>query len=145
MFGLPYTIFCSIIYLTCSEAMIVYEEYKSSCVAFFIDAVKEFVFDQLSYGKHLPDDLISKLMTYICSESGTKKFSPIAEHALDPSPVIRSFLLKQLLERFVFYLGLYHSVYSPPSCSGGGHDPKLAFMGGLEFPISHGLPHGGLL
>ena len=74
------------------------ETYKSSCIAFFIDIVKEFVFDEQN-NQQLPDDIITKLMTYICSSTSTKKFSPMTEHELDPSPVIRSFLLKQLLER----------------------------------------------
>ena len=88
--------FCLLLFFR--ENLAVYEAYKSSCVAFFIDIVKEFVFEEQN-GQQLSEDVITKLMTYVCSSTGTKKFSPIAEHALDPSPVIRSFLLKQLLER----------------------------------------------
>ena len=74
-----------------------YESFKSYCVSFFIDVVKDFVFGDHN-NQHLSNEVIGKLMSYVCSSSGTKKFSPMAEHALDPSPVIRSFLLKQLLE-----------------------------------------------
>ena len=48
------------------------------------------------------DIILEKIMSYTFSSSGkqTREFSPIAEEA-DESPIIRSFILQQLMKRYV--------------------------------------------
>ena len=48
------------------------------------------------------DAILEKIMSYTFSSSGqkTREFSPIGEEA-DESPIIRSFILQQLMKRYI--------------------------------------------
>ncbi|XP_057290514.1 E3 ubiquitin-protein ligase rnf213-alpha-like isoform X3 [Hydractinia symbiolongicarpus] len=77
-----------------------YGEFKRRCLTYFVEIVTEFCFARDNFEVIHPD-VIKKIMGYAfhSSEHQTKEFSPIQEYALDPTPVIRSFLLQQLLKR----------------------------------------------
>ena len=52
-----------------------------------------------SMSKDLEQEAITLLMHYVIGHKSTetKDFSPFPDYAIDPTPVVRSFLLQQLL------------------------------------------------
>jgi len=52
-----------------------------------------------SASKDLEQEAISLLMRYVIGRQSTqtKDFSPFPDYGIDPTPVVRSFLLQQLL------------------------------------------------
>ena len=73
-------------------------ELRRRCKAFFMELVSIFCFGD-SVSKDLEQEAITLLMCYVIGHqsSQTKDFSPFPDHAIDPTPVVRSFLLQQLL------------------------------------------------
>ncbi|XP_022803330.1 E3 ubiquitin-protein ligase rnf213-alpha-like isoform X2 [Stylophora pistillata] len=73
-------------------------ELRRRCKAFFMELVSIFCFGD-SVSKDLEQEAITLLMCYVIGHqsSQTKDFSPFPDHAIDPTPVVRSFLLQLLL------------------------------------------------
>ena len=73
-------------------------ELRRRCNAFFMELVSVFCFDD-SVSKDLEKETITLLMRYVIGHQSTqtKDFSPFPDYAIDPTPVVRSFLLQQLL------------------------------------------------
>lgn len=75
------------------------EEFIKKCLSFFMEIVTEFSFSRDI--KELDEEVVKRMMNYAFNSSEhveTKPFSPV-KYALDPTPVIRSFILQQLLKR----------------------------------------------
>ncbi len=101
------------------EAVEQHRIFKGRLNAFFMDVLQGFVF----HGEEQPDDaVIEKLLSFVVTRElpkdklhqsrRTKQLSPFAGHCVDATPVIRSFILKLLLQGKVFskaqsYLNLY--------------------------------------
>ena len=62
-----------------------------------MELVALFCFDESSYD--LQEEALSHLMEYVIVQESTqtKDFSPFPDFQIDPTPVVRSFLLQQLL------------------------------------------------
>lgn len=77
------------------------ESFKKACTRFFVDVVAEFCFTENAL-KIENQEIIEKIMLYTFSPSkeSTKQFSPLQDD-IDKSPVIRSFILQQLLKQLV--------------------------------------------
>lgn len=62
-----------------------------------MELVSLFCFGESS--KDLEKEALSHLMQYVVGHqsSQTKDFSPFPDYGIDPTPVVRSFLLQQLL------------------------------------------------
>ena len=73
-------------------------ELRRRCNAFFMELVSIFCFDD-SASKDLEQEAIFLLMRYVIGRQSTqtKDFSPFPDYGIDPTPVVRSFLLQQLL------------------------------------------------
>ena len=73
-------------------------ELRRRCNAFFMELVSVFCFGD-SVSKDLEKEAITLLMRYVIGHQSTqtKDFSPFPDYAIDPTPVVRSFLLQQLL------------------------------------------------
>ncbi|PFX17552.1 E3 ubiquitin-protein ligase RNF213, partial [Stylophora pistillata] len=73
-------------------------ELRHRCNAFFMELVSIFCFGD-SVSKDLEQEAIALLMRYVVGHQSTqtKGFSPFPDHAIDPTPVVRSFLLQLLL------------------------------------------------
>ncbi|XP_065676513.1 E3 ubiquitin-protein ligase rnf213-alpha-like isoform X2 [Hydra vulgaris] len=74
------------------------EEFKKRCISFYAEVVAEFCFSRKDFDR-VDTNVIKNILDYVFSSKTTKVFSPIPDYALDPTPVIRSFLLQQLLQR----------------------------------------------
>ena len=74
------------------------EEFKKRCISFYAEIVTEFCFSRKDFSR-VKMDVIKKILDYVFSANTTKAFSPISDYALDSTPVIRSFLLQQLMQR----------------------------------------------
>ncbi|XP_065678763.1 E3 ubiquitin-protein ligase rnf213-alpha isoform X3 [Hydra vulgaris] len=74
------------------------EEFKKRCISFYAEIVAEFCFSRKDFDR-VDTNVIKNILDYVFSSKTTKLFSPIPDYALDPTPVIRSFLLQQLLQR----------------------------------------------
>ena len=74
------------------------EEFKKRCVSFYAEIVTEFCFARKDFNR-VSEDVIKIILDYVFSTNTTKAFSPISDYALDSTPVIRSFLLQQLIQR----------------------------------------------
>ncbi len=79
-----------------------HNDYKRRCNAFFMEMVARLCF----MGNSAPeDDVIKKLLSYVTQESKvkgqaqlqTRRLTPF-EDCIDPTPVVRSFLLQLLLK-----------------------------------------------
>ncbi|RMX46188.1 hypothetical protein pdam_00007847 [Pocillopora damicornis] len=77
-------------------------ELRRRCNAFFMELVSVFCFGD-SVSKDLEKETITLLMRYVIGHQSTqtKDFSPFPDYAIDPTPVVRSFLLQQLLRSSV--------------------------------------------
>lgn len=77
------------------------ELFKKHCTSFFIDVVTEFCFTKELLLTN-DNEVITRIMSYAFSSegTGTKQFSPLQDD-IDRSPVIRSFILQQLLNALV--------------------------------------------
>uniref|UniRef100_A0A7M5U071 RZ-type domain-containing protein n=1 Tax=Clytia hemisphaerica TaxID=252671 RepID=A0A7M5U071_9CNID len=77
---------------------------RENCLQFFIDVVVEFCFSKEAFERIDQETVIPHIMGYAFTQNaggGTKRFSPVEDYAIDDSPVIRSFILQQLLSREV--------------------------------------------
>ena len=81
-------------------------DFRRRCNSFFMELVSLFCFGAES--GVIDADLFSMFMSYVLQASSkTKAFSPFPEHGIDATPVVRSFLLQQLLRnRFGFFPSL---------------------------------------
>jgi len=71
-------------------------DFRRRCNSFFMELVSLFCFG--ADADVIDTDLFSMFMGYVLqSNSKTKDFSPFPEHGIDATPVVRSFLLQQLL------------------------------------------------
>ncbi|KAK2555497.1 E3 ubiquitin-protein ligase rnf213-alpha [Acropora cervicornis] len=71
-------------------------DFRRRCNSFFMDLVSLFCFG--AEAGVIDSDLFSMFMSYVLEgRSKTKAFSPFPEHGIDATPVVRSFLLQQLL------------------------------------------------
>ncbi|XP_068735057.1 LOW QUALITY PROTEIN: E3 ubiquitin-protein ligase rnf213-alpha-like [Montipora capricornis] len=72
-------------------------EYRRRCNAFFMELVSLFCFGESSRG--LEEDALSHLMRYVIGQQSTQTwyFSLFPDYRIDPTAVVRSFLLQQLL------------------------------------------------
>ncbi|XP_066922902.1 E3 ubiquitin-protein ligase rnf213-alpha-like [Clytia hemisphaerica] len=74
---------------------------RENCLQFFIDVVVEFCFSKEAFERIDQETVIPHIMGYAFTQNaggGTKRFSPVEDYH-DDSPVIRSFILQQLLSR----------------------------------------------
>ena len=77
-------------------------EFQRRCTAFFMEVVSNFCFAR-EEETPIDQEIIELMMTYVTkelksdSDEGTKQFSPFAEYGVDPIPVVRSYILQQLL------------------------------------------------
>ncbi|KAJ7339384.1 hypothetical protein OS493_005779 [Desmophyllum pertusum] len=71
-------------------------ELRRRCNAFFMELVSIFCFGD---SKDLEEDALFLLMRFVIGHQSTqtKDFSPFPDYGIDPTPVVRSFLLQQLL------------------------------------------------
>ncbi|XP_065675221.1 E3 ubiquitin-protein ligase rnf213-alpha-like isoform X3 [Hydra vulgaris] len=74
------------------------EEFKKRCILFYAEVVTEFCFSRKDFNR-VDTNVIENILNYVFTSKTTKVFSPIQDYALDSTPVIRSFLLQQLLQR----------------------------------------------
>lgn len=72
-------------------------KFLQCCNAFFMDIVSVFCFGEGI--RHLDPKVFEMLMGYVFGTefAETKQFSPIPGYGMDRSPVVRSFLLQQLI------------------------------------------------
>ena len=71
-------------------------DFRCRCNLFFMELVTLFCFGDSRDPVH--EDVFAMLMSYvICEDNRTQDFTPFADHGIDPTPVVRSFLLQQLL------------------------------------------------
>ena len=89
-------------------------DFRRRCNSFFMDLVSLFSFG--AEAGVIDSDLFSMFMSYVLEgRSKTKAFSPFPEHGIDATPVVRSFLLQQLLRnrygRFCIYTYTYKHIY----------------------------------
>ncbi|XP_068694646.1 E3 ubiquitin-protein ligase rnf213-alpha-like isoform X2 [Montipora foliosa] len=71
-------------------------DFRRRCNSFFMELVSLFCFGAES--GVIDAELFSMFMSYVLKASSkTKAFSPFPEHGIDATPVVRSFLLQQLL------------------------------------------------
>jgi len=73
--------------------------FKRNCAQFYVDVVDEFCFATQTDGQE-NDEVIKRVIGYTFSDGQqqTKQFSPIGDDT-DKSPIIRSFILQQLMRR----------------------------------------------
>ncbi|XP_067057901.1 E3 ubiquitin-protein ligase rnf213-alpha-like isoform X3 [Acropora muricata] len=81
------------------------------CNAFFMELVALFCFGESS--KDLEEDALPHLMQYVIVQHSTqtKDFSPLPDFQIDPTPVVRSFLLQQLLRSRQSFVKDYLDVF----------------------------------
>ena len=64
----------------------------------------EFCISKEAFERIDQETVIPHIMGYAFTQNasggGTKRFSPVEDYAIDDSPVIRSFILQQLLSRY---------------------------------------------
>ncbi|XP_068759451.1 E3 ubiquitin-protein ligase rnf213-alpha-like isoform X4 [Montipora capricornis] len=84
---------------------------RRRCNAFFMELVALFCFGESS--KDLQEDALSHLMQYVVVQHSTqtKDFSPFPDFQIDPTPVVRSFLLQQLLRSSQSFVKNYLDVF----------------------------------
>ncbi|XP_048586969.1 E3 ubiquitin-protein ligase rnf213-alpha-like isoform X2 [Nematostella vectensis] len=79
------------------EILALVKGFRHSCNSFFMDVVSMFCFGYSPCGT-LQQGAFQTLMGYATSERSTKSFSPFPDYGIDINPVVRSFLLQQLLK-----------------------------------------------
>ncbi|KAJ7339580.1 hypothetical protein OS493_005983 [Desmophyllum pertusum] len=73
-------------------------DFRRRCNSFFMELVSLFCFGAEAGDGVMDPDLFAMFMSYVIEASSkTKDFSPFPEHGIDATPVVRSFLLQQLL------------------------------------------------
>lgn len=73
-------------------------DFRRRCNSFFMELVSLFCFGAKAGDGVIDAELFSMFMSYVLKASSkTKDFSPFPEHGIDATPVVRSFLLQQLL------------------------------------------------
>ena len=72
-----------------------YNSFRNRCKSFFMELVSLYCF-----GEQLPSsELVLKFISYVIKdENKTEDLTPFDEQAIDVTPVIRSFILQQLLQ-----------------------------------------------
>lgn len=71
-------------------------DFRRLCNSFFMELVSLFCFG--ANAGRIDPELFTLFMSYVIKGSSrTKDFSPFPEHGIDATPVVRSFLLQQLL------------------------------------------------
>ena len=80
------------------------QTFERRCLTFFVELVTEFCFVR-DDSREIEPKLLQRIMGYAfhAKENQTKQFSPVEDFAIDPTPIIRSFILQQLLKRWAFY------------------------------------------
>ena len=79
----------------------VYNIFRNNCKSFFMELVSTYCF-----GEQWPNpDLVRKFISYVINDKNeTEDFTPFGGQGIDASPVVRSYLLQQLLsirERYI--------------------------------------------
>ena len=71
-----------------------YNSFRNRCKSFFMELVSLYCF-----GEQLPNpDLVQKFISYVIKdENKTEDLTPFGEQGIDVTPVLRSFILQQLL------------------------------------------------
>ena len=92
------------------------ENSKEFYLQFFVDIVTEFCFSSEKAFKSLDKEtVLPRIMNYAFNResSATKRFSPLEDYGVDESPVVRSFILQQLLSRYNYQLtiGNFYSFF----------------------------------
>ena len=73
-------------------------DFRRRCNSFFMELVSLFCFGKKDDEGVMDPELFEMFMSYVIEASSkTKDFSPFPEHGIDATPVVRSFLLQQLL------------------------------------------------
>ncbi|XP_078381354.1 E3 ubiquitin-protein ligase rnf213-alpha-like isoform X3 [Oculina patagonica] len=73
-------------------------DFRRRCNSFFMELVSLFCFGAKAGDGVMDPEVFTMLMSYVIrASSKTKDFSPFPEHGIDATPVVRSFLLQQLL------------------------------------------------
>ena len=72
-----------------------YKGFRNRCKSFFMELISLYCF-----GEQLPNpDLVQKFISYVIKdENRTEDLTPFDEQGIDVTPVIRSFILQQLLQ-----------------------------------------------
>ncbi|CAB3996228.1 E3 ubiquitin- ligase rnf213-alpha-like, partial [Paramuricea clavata] len=78
----------------CRRALETYNSFRNRCKSFFMELVSVYCF-----GEQLPNpDLVQKFIGYVIrDEKRTEDFTPFGGQGIDVTPVIRSYILQQLL------------------------------------------------
>ncbi|XP_028416584.1 E3 ubiquitin-protein ligase rnf213-alpha-like [Dendronephthya gigantea] len=78
----------------CRDALEMYNNFRNRCKSFFVELVSLYCFR-----KQLPEpDLVRKFINYVINdENKTEAFTPFGGQGIDVTPVIRSYILQQLL------------------------------------------------
>ena len=78
------------------------QTFERRCLTFFVELVTEFCFVR-DDSQEIEQQLLQRVMGYAfhAKENQTKQFSPVEDFAIDPTPIIRSFIVQQLLKRWV--------------------------------------------
>ncbi|XP_065678766.1 E3 ubiquitin-protein ligase rnf213-alpha isoform X3 [Hydra vulgaris] len=74
------------------------EEFKKRCISFYAEIVAEFCFSRKDFDR-VDTNVIENILDYVFTSKTTKVFSSLPNCPLNPIPVIRSYLLQQLLQR----------------------------------------------
>lgn len=94
--------YCCVVHFSDVQEVSSYN-FEDRILQFFIDVVTEFCFSASKDAfSRIDDEVIVKIIGYAfhSKNNTTKSFSPFEEYAVDVSPVIRSFIVQQLLKRF---------------------------------------------
>ena len=84
--------------LTYRKAVQEHYDFRRRCNSFFMELVSLFCFGAKAGDGVMDPELFTMFMSYVIKASSkTKDFSPFPEHGIDATPVVRSFLLQQLL------------------------------------------------
>lgn len=87
-----------IIGFVCRDKSEYHEKFLQRCNSFFMEIVSVFCFGEDV--RELDPDVFEMLMRFVTGSQSTcetKEFSPFPEFGTDSSPVVRSFLLQQLI------------------------------------------------
>lgn len=90
----------------CRDTLLKYKNFRQRCNNFFMEVVSQLCFAE---GTPPSQEVIKKLLSYIIGQStrGTKmvtKELTVFQDSIDPTPVVRSFLLQHLLQTRLVYM-----------------------------------------
>ena len=108
-------------YINSRKAVKEHYDFRRRCNSFFMELVSLFCFGAEDGEGVMDPELFDMFMSYVieAASSKTKDFSPFPEHGIDATPVVRSFLLQQLLRtRWVMKESVVSLIGNIPLASG---------------------------